>query len=350
MTEIRNGCLADADQVIALQKYALVSAGQNFINSMKVASPHTNYEFIKGRHFACNQGNVCIDNAYVSGGSCFALCHTNFCDTFATQCNNYTLVEPTKHIGCMTISCVGYVCICSGNRFIACNDCHFGSPAKNSTFQYFRKYADEYEFCFTGTACQCCAGTASVVLCFGGNIIECATCTPAGVSSGSAGVALANYKFIRVARTNTYCYLKNGVLQCCVTANMEGSCLPICIVSSSSSCGMTGITFCNLFRSIYCSPPYILTCPFTTNETYPFFTLTTQENTSTGGLIRYNLLCADDNSVLCCNLIPNQMVNVESLDKDTYKLELYNCCICNNCVTTPKEIYGFALVGVTRCP
>ena len=54
---IKNSELANADEIIALQKYALVSAGQNFINSMKVASPNTDYTFIKGRNFVCNQGS-----------------------------------------------------------------------------------------------------------------------------------------------------------------------------------------------------------------------------------------------------------------------------------------------------
>jgi hypothetical protein len=84
-------------------------------------------------------------------------------------------------------------------------------------------------------------------------------------------------------------------------------------------------------------------------ETYDFVSVSAFQ-TQGSGSIKYNLLCATDNSILCGGFDANGIVDLKTNAKDTYKLEIYDECIYDTCTATPPTITGFAITGVSRSP
>lgn len=360
---IKNSERANADEIIALQKYALISAGQNFINSMKVASPHTEYTFIKGRHFACNQGNVCSENIYThlpciypdtNYNDNFCLAGCNFCciisgggtDTcyFDIGCNRQAIIWVCAPLNSPTF--------CFNNADLLFMNIRSHSDVTRGAMCLFscnRGCADYYLMCSSAYICssyRSMGNCSHSCICFGlGNYSICALSV---VGCTSCCIEPAKYEFCKIPGTSCYCYFKDDFFVCCVNPNFSTykgfySCGFVC----RANCSMTSISsFCaTCLVECFCSPYYLTCC------------LGEEEHDAI-----YLAVSGDEDNKLCYELLNSDNVCIKSLNKNDitllsypsscYKLKIYNPLGCLNCYseTDIVTLNGFAITGVSRSP
>jgi hypothetical protein len=335
---IKNSNLADADEVIALQKYALISAGQNFINAMKVASPHTDYTFIKGRHFACNQGNLCFCDKFNFSQLNSRFQVINYCDTFATL-GCYTSLNPMCSIWvyCGNDASTSVI---EGNIFCSCH-CAIGCNSTKRCLYDTNLYADYYQatYCLYASASYCC-GT-SVATCFGNFLIESCGGSPSSLSCKKV-------EFIKVPGTfSCYCFILNNCLQCCIDVCMTNYSI---LARAQTNCVNGGSCSFIKFYSPYISC-YTDTKPYI--ETYdliyanaPGLVIATGLEKDADNLIYANLTCSDGTCLSCFKL--GTVLDLSSYNLCTYKAKIFPPII-NNCDCGCK-MPGFALSEFSRSP
>jgi hypothetical protein len=370
---VQNGCIIEADELISLQKYALVSAGQNFINSMKVASPHTDYEFIKGRHFACNQGNASIKCSYgLDTSGTIDMFQTNFTDCFPT-----TGCYPTgtgQYLGCFTgTACCGatyWFCVCTPGTFTNyTRGCVGGYNSATGTSRMcwnLRPYADVYCFVMDHILCQdiptgsckndCCI-TACSYVCVNSNVLFtycCVFCMTDGKFCNSTGVTC--YELRKVPNTYTcYCFLCNNSLVCCLDTNAQQ--IFFCTINTGANLGGGGapngthwtcLNFTNITQT-YTGKRYILMNVMDLKDVKDFLSLNSV-HADGGGEVKYELMHSD----FCSTgifLTPDSLCDVTGcLDCECYQLRIYNNCIANCVDGSPATISAFALTGISRSP
>jgi hypothetical protein len=347
---IKNGFLASADEVIALQKYALISAGQNFINSMKVASPNTDYLFIKGRNFTCNAGNVTVtDN---SGGTYCLKYFCNFSDSFATT-GCWCDISPTQYLGYLNVcgvSCerINYACVCIAGTLLSCGRYSGGTNPTRICLKGCRPYADCYKIIVEGRTNKSSsdAWDSCHYISLGNCCIYFLCC---GDSHSDIVLSCATYEFRRIAGTNNYCYLCNDSLICCISPVMTGGVSYTVYLQVSTCTNKCSCAELSAFCLLECSTEnnsYILTATNTFPENLDF-AIVTSSKIESGENLRYCLLCSDD-TCLCSNLCVDTLYDVESFCLCEYKLKFYNCLQ----EITPSGIglKGYAMTGVSRCP
>lgn len=340
---IETGCVADADEVLcAILVAQAVIPGQNYINSMTQSASQTTYDTVFGRNFCC-YGNVCVDMSCGIGG-CFTLNNTNYCDTYSTT-GCWNAVTPTQYgpTPCYTGPTTVYSCVCTGNCWVTSAD--GGNICGIRTTFVFgnRLYLDCYSltFCALSYTNNCSCNTY-VAFSFGDCMIYC--CTGTGVFGRN--IACAKHEFRKVAGTTCYDYYKDTVCQCRigpVTMSTKSYC--ICAWTVNAVCQAANVVFYDILEC-WSSPPKVRMCQIDFGY-IPDYVIATTHKTDNDGLLRYDILCATDNTVLCSGLCVNVPYSVESEALQCYKFQFYNCCLCNNCATG-LCLKGVAITGATR--
>jgi hypothetical protein len=351
-------CELNNDNAVDLESdkniFKLVAINGNELAMSNWKTNNTQFSNIYGATFVCGS-TVGVDyNGSISG--CYNLVTTNYCDTFATAgcvwngsafCN----ITPTQYIGTISLNYGGggssaLTCVCTGNVLCICAN----SAANNSgqvSLSGLRLYAD----CYHLVACvSACAGNncGYSAIKFGNCTICCSTFL---YPAQNAIFACACYDFVKIPGTdNCYCYSKNGVLQCCIGP----------VIMSTYSYNLTaqggggGSACSNSIQCILMHNPLIecyttsLSCVRSCNIVFPTaqnYIILSNSHVAGNGVLCASLLCSDNT---CLANIPfNCLTDVSAYNLTTYKISLYNCCVCANCVTTPLCLCSYALQGVS---
>lgn len=343
---ICNGCSPDANDVAyALIKYQGVNNAQNFINAMKVASPGVCYPFIKGLQFCCNQGNAVIEFDGHTGGGSYLLCNTNYLDAF-TNAGCACTTSPSCDLGPLTYtSHTTLNSYCTDGTTLTVASCGASCAVANTCLALCngRAYADCYRFCVGMSATTDNGNNVSVLrINFGG----CCLCY---CSANAPSIAMTLYELRKISGTDScYCYLKAGSLICCFSPPTNGGLCFVLDASCKLTCGQ--ICFCTCFCATYTTSPKIRTCCLTFAETLDYVAVGAHITPETNSCLRYDVLCSSTNAVMCCCLCFNTAYSMSTCAKTTYKIQMYDACICTLCNTSPAVIQGFAFTGISRCP
>ncbi len=340
--------------------YQLVNAGQAAINAIKGGGDINAYSLMTVDYFSD-----------VSG--CF-----NTLESYSApfNTNNYTLqkveyVDSFTADGCSTTTlptCLNSFCICRIGT-IAC-DCFFEACNSGGLLNVCSGFC---QACYSGNGqnclyiltpnmqlnsdcyvldlcCMCGNSSGDSANCIitrvtlGNKNLHCYCCSRA---SGGGTYALTNscFEAQKIAGTNCYNLLCNGVSICCDTVTFTNNAWEINIWSDTdgdpilfnskiilkdlNASATSSYLTTNLISKSY-SPKYVVV---TNLET---------EGATNPGEIVYDLLCCDD-TVACCGLSLNTPYDINAVGECCYKLRFCNnCCYCN-VQSDGTCMYGYAV-------
>lgn len=234
-----------------------------------------------------------------------------------------------------------------------------------------RAYADCYRLCFSICMLRCASAcTRGWQICFGFGATNFINCSASSTACTSFYLPPTLYELKKVPNTlNCYCFFINSAFQCCIPGMgctpTTGNCSAWYLCMGADTCSGTacGRFYITCIETCYVCPGVgSVTCPFTFPEAYNYVLLTPSLGwakctcqccaySCSGGTDNFaaDLLCSD--YTFLCSISPNTLTKLTN-PITTYRLRLYNCCICSNsgsaCIDACCAAWlgGWALSGV----